>query len=236
MSNNHKIVKLSQETIQVLKTFSSINNSLAFTAGNELKTMNASGSIICSAVLIETFPIDFNVYELNKFLSILSLPSFKDAELVFEEGVDNHMTIRSTTSTANIKYFFSSADFAKHPGRSITLPYVDVKFTLTQDMIDSFQKTAAILGHKNIKVRVQDKQLTLLAEAADDSSNDYTLSLGENDAKDFDATIKLENLKLVPGDFEVEMIKVPGKGISKFEHKTRKITTFIALEIDTPTA
>ena len=229
-----KTIKLSQDTLAVLKVFASINNSLAFKEGNELKTLNESGSIICTATVAEHFPIDMSVYELNKLLSILSLPSFNGAELVFEDGVDSHMTIKSTSSSANIKYFFSSAEFAKHPGKTINLPRVDVEFVLTQDVIDNFQKTAAVLGHKNIKVKVKDKQLVLIASADGgiDSSNDFTLSMGDNDAEDFDATIKLENLKLVTGDYTVQMLKKEGRGISRFEHTTRKIVTFIALEMD----
>jgi hypothetical protein len=179
-----KSIKLSQETLAVLKVFASINNSLAFKEGNEIKTLNESGSIICAATVAEYFPIDMSVYELNKLLSILSLPSFSDAELVFEDGVNSHMTIKSVASSANIKYNFSNAEFAKHPGKTINLPRVDVEFTLTQDIINNFQKTAAVLGHKNIKVKVKDKQLTLIAsaEGSNDSSNDFTLSMGDNDA------------------------------------------------------
>lgn len=227
-----KTITLSPETLSILKTISTINNSLAFKAGSVLKTVNESGTIIFDAEVAESFPIDFNVYELNKFLSILSLHAFKDAELVFEDGVDTHMIIRSTNTAANIKFFFSRAEFTKHPGKDINLPHADVKFLLQQAVLDDFQKTASILGHKCIEIRVQNKRLSLIAGGSDlEGSNDFTLDLGENEAEDFSAKIKLENLKLVQGDYQVSMLRKDKRGISEFKHTTRKITTFIALEL-----
>lgn len=225
-----KIVKLSQETLGVLKIASSINKSLAFKAGNEIKTVSATGSIVMEATVAETFPADFAIYELPKLLGVLALPSFKDAELVFEDDVDTHMVIKAGSS--KIKYFYTPEDFAKHPGKSITLPKVDVDVNIQKDTLDAFEKTAAALGHKFMKFKVDNKHLYLIATTPEvDTSNDYVVDLGENQADDFEAMIKLENLRLVSGDFNVQLLKMGGRGISKWSHLTRKINTFIGLEL-----
>lgn len=226
-----KIVKLSSETLNILKIAASINKSLAFNEGNEIKTVSASGNVIMEAVVTETFPKDFAVYELNKLLGVLALPAFKDAELVFEDDDDTHMVIKAGSS--KIKYYFTPEDFVKHPGKSITLPKVDVEFMLSKDVLEAFEKAAAALGHKAMKVKVSEKNLYLIATSAEiDTSNDYIVDMGENTAEDFDASIKLENLKLVPGDFSVQLLKKGDRGISKFTHLTRKITTFVGLELE----
>lgn len=226
-----KTVKLSQETLQILKIASSINKSLAFKAGSEIKTVSASGIIVMEASITETFPNDFAVYELNKLLGVLALPAFKDAELIFEDGVDTHMVIKAGSS--KIKYFYSPEDFVQHPGKTIVLPKVDVEFMLQKDVLENFEKAAAALGHKSIKFKVDAKQLYLIATSPEiDTSNDYIVDMGANEAEDFEAYIKLENLKLVSGDFTVQLLKMNGRGISKFTHLTRKISSFIGLELE----
>jgi hypothetical protein len=225
-----KVVKLSQDTLQVLKIAHTINKSLVFKAGNEIKTVSATGAIVMEATVAETFPADFAIYELNKLLGVLALPAFKDAELVFEDGVDTHMTIKAGDS--KIKYFYTSEDFAQHPGRTIVLPKVDVEANVNRDTLEGFEKAAAALGHKVMKFQVKDKVLSLIATTPEiDTSNDYVVELGESDSDDYEALIKLENLKLVPGDFKVTLLKMNGRGISRWEHQQRKINTFIGLEL-----
>jgi hypothetical protein len=226
-----KSVKLSAETLQILKIAASINKSLAFKAGSEIKTVSASGAIVMEASITETFPTDFAVYELNKLLGVLALPAFKDAELVFEDGVDTHLVIKAGSS--KIKYYYSPEDFVQHPGKTIVLPKVDVEFQLQRDVLDNFEKAAAALGHKSIKFKVDNKNLFLVATSPEiDTSNDYIVDMGAIDAEDFEAYIKLENLKLVSGDFTVQLLKMNGRGISKFSHLTRKINSFIGLELE----
>lgn len=224
-----KTLKLTAETLQILKVMQSINNSMAFKAGNELKTISASGTVIMETVVSETIPVDFNIYELNKFLSVLTLPGMKDsAELQFNDG-DNFLTI--VAGSAKIKYFFSPEEFVKHPGKQIKLPKVDVTATITKETLESFEKAASVLGHKVIQFKVEDKQLSLIAtDKSVDTSNDYVVEMGTIDAEDFVADIKLDNLRLVPGDYVVQLLKLADRGISRWEHTARKIVSFIGLE------
>lgn len=223
-------VKLSSETLAILKIASTINKSLGFKKGSEIKTVSATGAIVMEASIQESFPSDFAIYELNKLLGVLALPAFKDAELVFEDGVDTHLIVKAGSS--KIKYFYTAEDFVQHPGKTIQLPKVDVEFTLQRDILENFEKAAAALGHKFIKFKVEDKNLFLIAtDPSQDTSNDYIVDMGANEADNFEASIKLENLKLVPGDFKLQLLKMGSKGISRWEHLTRKITTFIGLEL-----
>lgn len=228
---SEKVVKLSAETLQILKIASAINKSLAFKTGNEIKTVTATGHIIMEAEILESFPNDFAIYELNKLLGVLALPSFKDAELVFVDGVDTHMIIRS--GTAKTKYYYTPEEFAQHPGKKIVLPKVDVEFSIQQHVLENFEKAAAALGHKMLRIKVEDKKLYLTATTPSvDTSNDYIVEMGDIEADNFDELIKLEYLKLVSGDFNVQLVKAGSKGLSKWTHLTRKITTYIALEMN----
>lgn len=230
-----KTVKLSPETLGILKNASTINKSLAFKEGNEIKTISASGAIVMEAKVSETFPCNFAVYELQKLLGVLALPAFKEAELVFEEDPDDpdkdkYMIIKAGSS--KIKWYHTEESFVEHPGRTINLPNVDVELTLQKEVLENFEKAAAALGHKTLKFKVENKKLYLVATTPGlDTSSDYIVEMGDNNADDFEAMIKLENLKLVPGDFKIQLLKLKGRGISRWEHLTRKIVTFIGLEL-----
>lgn len=225
MSN---IVKLSKDTLEVLKVMSTINNSLKFEAGSTLKTISAGGSIIMEAEIAETFPQGFSIYEMNRFLNVLNLANMKDAQLEFNDG--NKVTIRSGKS--KVDYYFSSETFVQHPGKQIQLPTVDLKVTLTEEDIDNFVKGAAALGHKILAFRAVGGAVSLVATTPEvDTSNDMEIGLDLEDGATAPADgtyrIKLENLKVLPGDYVVEIC---GRGIIRLEHKTRKVITFIGLE------
>ena len=77
-------MKLSNETLTVLKNFASINQGIQFKKGKQLRTMSGGKSVLARAEIKDEVPEDFCVYDLNQFLSVNSL--FKDsAELNFDE-------------------------------------------------------------------------------------------------------------------------------------------------------
>ena len=51
-------MKLSTNTIQVLKNFASINQNLVINEGNEIKTMSAMKNIVAKATVEETFNLN----------------------------------------------------------------------------------------------------------------------------------------------------------------------------------
>ena len=58
-------MKLSDDTVQVLKNFSGINQSLQFKSGNTLKTISPLKTIFVEATVGESFPKEFALYDLN---------------------------------------------------------------------------------------------------------------------------------------------------------------------------
>lgn len=66
-------MNLSNDTLNVLKNFATINPNLVFKPGQKLKTISESKTILATAEIVEDFPKEFGVYDLNEFLSVLSL-------------------------------------------------------------------------------------------------------------------------------------------------------------------
>ena len=72
-------MKLSEQTVSLLKNFASINQNLQFKSGNKLSTISAQKNILVNAEIPETFPSDFAIYDLNKMLGVMNL--FPDPEM-----------------------------------------------------------------------------------------------------------------------------------------------------------
>ena len=79
-------MKLSEQTVNILKNFSTINQNILVKEGTQLRTMSTMKNILAEANVTEMFPRDFGIYDLNEFLGVLTL--VKDAELKFDNDSD----------------------------------------------------------------------------------------------------------------------------------------------------
>ena len=69
--------------------------------------------------------------------------------------------------------------------------------------------------------------LLKIHERANDTSNSGTIKIGDYAGKDFIATFKTDNLKLLPNDYTVE---IQERAFAKFEDAAKTLKYFIALE------
>ena len=65
-------MKLSTQTISILKNFGAINQGIFFKKGKTLKTVSSHKNILAQANINEEVPAEFGVYDLNNFLSVIS--------------------------------------------------------------------------------------------------------------------------------------------------------------------
>jgi hypothetical protein len=217
-------MKLSDKTISVLKNFSSINQSILFKEGSKLRTISVMKNILAEATVTEEFMKDFGIYDLNQFLNGLSL--HQSPELDFKN--DGYVVIREGKSRS--KYFFADPNvIVTPPEKDITLPSEDVCFEVSTDQLEKLLKASAVyqlpdlsaVGEAGvIKLVVRDKK--------NDTSNDYAVVVGETD-KEFSFNFKVENIKVLPGTYEVV---VSQKLLSRFTSKNHDLIYYIALEPD----
>ena len=217
-------MKLSNDTREVLKNFSTINQNLLVKNGNLIGTMSAMKNIVSKATIPDTFDNEFAIYDLNEFLSALSL--FKDPTLSFDE---KSVKLSEEGGGSKLTYMFSDPSIVTVAKTDITMPSVDVDFTFTQDTFNQIQKASAVLGVPDVVLKGTvggDINLTV-TDRKNDTSNDFSIVVGENSPSDFTFYFKVENLKLLSGDYKVE---VSSKGISHFNNVAKPIEYFIALE------
>tara|TARA_S200002703_G_C3782812_1_gene241229 strand:+ start:149 stop:811 length:663 start_codon:yes stop_codon:yes gene_type:complete len=213
-------MKLSNETVSVLKNFSTINQNLVIKGGNKIATMSAMKNIVANAEVIEDFPQEFAIYDLNEFLSAISL--FSKPELEFEN--DFVMITEEGTSTS-LKYWYSDPSVVTTPTKDITMPECEVKFNLSSDTLSTVTKAAAVIGAPDMALESGSLKVT---DKKNDTANNYALDLDVDSQSDnYKFWFKVENLKLIQGSYDVQ---VSSKNISHFKNSTGNVEYFIALE------
>lgn len=220
-------MKLSERTLTVLKNFATINPSIAFKQGNLISTISSVKNILAESEIAETFPQDFCIYDLNNFLSLISL--YKDgAELEFDE---NHVMIIGMSGRSKIKYRFTSPSLIyAAPDKRPNLSSTDVSFNLTEKDFKWLIRTAHVLGSPNVAIESDGIEVKLVTfDSSDDSAHTNSLSLENVDpqGKTFKLVFNTENLKIIPGEYIVDICS---KGISKFSDNNNGLNYFITLE------
>ena len=213
-------MRLSEQTVSLLKNFAGINQNIQFKAGSKLQTISAQKNILVDAEVPEAFPSDFAIYDLNKMLGVMSL--FQDPEL---EIGDKTMKVGG-----KVNYMFADPSMiVTPPEKELTFPEAEVKFAMSNVDFSQTTKAAAMLGLPHVCVVGDGSKITLGAtDVNNSSSDDFVTEVGTTD-KNFCMVFKIENLKLFAGDYDVE---ITSKGISKFSHTSINLQYFIATESD----
>ena len=224
MKLKEQTMKLSDNALAILKNFAGINNSILVKQGNKLRTISVAKNILAEAEIKEDFPRDFAIYDLNQFLNGLSL--HQDPDLDFNQ--DSYLSIKE--GKRRVKYFFADPNvIIAPPEKEIILPSQDVCFQLDSVTLEKLTKAAAVyqlpdmsaIGENGvIKLVVRDKK--------NDTSNEYAIVVGET-SDDFEFNFKVENIKIIPGAYEVV---VSSKLLSQFTNTQHNLKYYIALEPD----
>ena len=217
-------MKLSKSTLDILKNFSNINQSICFKEGTELSTLSIQKNILSRANVEEKFPKSFAIYDLSEFLSGLTL--FEDPEFSFDN--DNYVIIKDRKNSS--RYFFADpSTIVTPPENKVELPSKDVCFTVAWSDISNVIKAAAIYQIEDLAVVGDGSKIKLVVrDKKNDTSNSYAVDVGTTD-KNFSFNFKVENLKLLPGDYQVVISK---QNASLFRDANRDLEYLIALEPD----
>jgi len=217
-------MKLSDKTVNILKNFSSINQSILFKEGNKLRTISVMKNILAEAEIDEDIPKDFGIYDLNQFLNGLNLHSSPDLD--FDN--DGYVVIKEGRSRS--KYFFADQNvIVTPPDKEINLPSEDVTFDLDNQQLDKLLKAAAVYQLPDLSVVGEAGVVKLVVrDKKNDTSNDFSIIVGET-SSEFVFNFKVENIKIIPGTYE---ITVSQKLLAKFTNKNYELTYYIALEPD----
>jgi len=218
------MMELSENTLQVLKNFSTINQNVMIRSGNTIKTISEARNVLATAVVDVDFPQDFGIYDLNEFIGVLGLVD--TPRLKFD---DEYVTVGDSTGRSKVKYFFSPEETLTTPSKDVKMPEAEVKFTLDNDTLNRLKKAASALGHGEVSITGKDGVLSLsVVESQNSTSNQFSIDIdGDFGDATFNFILNISNLKILPGDYDVS---ISNKLISNFSHKEQNLNYWIALE------
>ena len=219
-------MKLSNNTISVLKNFASINQNLVIKEGNEITTMSAMKNIVAKATVTEDFPKEFAIYDLNEFLAALSL--FINPILTFNDGFVM-ITEENSNKGTSLKYFYSDPSVVTSPSKTITMPSKEISFTLNGEDLDKLKRAAGVIQAPDLVLEKKDVGVYLtVKDKKNDTANTFSLDVDTvADGSDFKFFFKVENLKVMDGNYNVE---ISSKNISHLTSTNKDVEYWVALE------
>jgi hypothetical protein len=216
-------MELSKETLALIKNFASINGSIVLKQGNKLATISEGKNVMAEASIAESLPMDFPIYDLGEFLNVISL--FPTTNLDFSE---KHVTV-SDGGTSKIKYFAAGEGLVKSAPNTVKFPGEDVTFRLDASQLAMIQRTSSVLKASDVSIVGDGTNIkVLVSDKKNATSNAYEVTIGQT-SEEFKANIKVENLKMLPNDYDVAISK---KKISRFKHTASDLTYYVAIEAD----
>ena len=216
-------MKLSKATIGILKNFATINGGIQFVEGNEIRVADIEKSVMGIAKVEETFPVDFALYDLNQFLSVLSM--FDEPELVFEEG---YLIVKQ--GRQRVKYHFTDSDNIVAAPYEMELESGDDSLFISADQLDALTKASAVMGLADFALIKDGESIQMIVEDTDqDSNNEFTIDVEfEVDIDDFELQLKMKKLNFVKLDYEISF--VDNNNFLIFNNQDQNVTYYVAVQ------
>jgi len=221
-------VTFSKNTLTILKNFSSLNSNLLVKPGKIIKTITPSKNGMAVASIDENFDVEFGIWDLNKFLGVVSL--FTNPTFNFEE---KSVSIKNGGDSV-VKYYYSEPRLLSVPTKDVNMPTVEVSITLLNKQLAELQKAASVMqlpdfsfiGEEGFPISAR------VSDLSDPTSNSYDIPVGDSDysGPSFCFNFKMENIKILPGDYKINFAK---NVVGEFIHQSMPLKYWFAMEANT---
>ncbi len=212
-------MQLSPETINLLSSFQKINNSIIIKPGDTISTISNSKAVLAKAKLNQEFPGQLSIYDLSRFLSVVSLFDSPDFDIK-----EKAVTISSGSKKLN--YTFSDESLITvPPAKDIKFPDPDVTFELTNEQLSDVLKAQGVLRLPELAAVGDGKKVTFQAlDSKNPSADAFSIDVGKT-TKKFKVIFKAENIRLLSDDYTVH---ITSKGLSSWEGE--RVQYYVAIE------
>jgi len=207
------------DTVNILKNFSSINPSLSFKTGDILSTISVNKTIMAKAKINQNIEKPFAIFDISRLLGTVSL--FNNPTITLN---DKYMTI--SEDKKKINYTFTEPSLiVSPPEREIKFPEPEVSFDLTASVLSEVTKALSVLALPEIAIKGDGEKVYVQAIDSKNPSGDiYSVEVGET--KDtFRMIFAADNIKVLPGDYRVD---ISSAGLSRWD--SPKVSYFVAVE------
>lgn len=220
-------MKVSADTLTILKNFSTINSNILIKPGSVLTTISPIKNIMSECTIEEEFDTEIGIWDLNKFLGTVSL--FKSPRFHFG---DTSVMISDDSSSASVTYHYSEPKLLSTVNKKVDMPDSVLSITMSTDILNELQRASSVLGVSDLAIKGADGDVVLtVLDKQDKSTNDFSVEVeGTFDADaEFCFFFKMENLKMLPGEYTAN---ITDRGVSEFVSTTHDLRYWIALEAD----
>jgi hypothetical protein len=213
-------MKISNETLNVLKNFATVNTNILVRPGNKLTTISTGKNIFATAEVAEVFDREFAVYDLNSLLGILT--AMEGTELNFGE---ESLTVSKDRNL--FEYYYADPQIiVSAPEKTIEVDEY-FTFTLSKENLDMIMKAASITSAPMFSVVGNGTDVTIsVGDPATPKSNNYKNVVAQSD-KVFKANLAIENLKVIPDTYKV-VISV--RNFIHFSNENKNVKYWMALD------
>lgn len=219
-------VTFSKNTLTILKNFSTLNSNLLVKPGNVIKTITPSKTGMAVATVEETFDTEFGIWDLNKFLGVVSL--FNNPTFAFGE---KSVKIKNGGDSV-VNYFYSEPRLLSVPTKDVNMPEVNVSVLMTEKNFNELQKAASVMQLPDLSFKSDSgKIVAMVSDLSDPTSNSYKVILDSDyTGTDFLFNFKMENIKILPGDYTINFAK---NIVGEFVNKSISLKYWFAMEANT---
>ena len=222
------MMKLSDNTLAVLKNFGNINQGIFFKKGKTLRTVSTGKNILAKAEIPDVIPSDFGIYDLNEFLSVVSLHK-NDLQLDFDQ---KNVLISGQKGRSKIKYRFCEPTMIViPPEKELQMPDPEISISLSSDDFKWILDSANVLGSPQIAIESDGTVVKIVTfDASNDSAHTQALELdSEGTGNKYKMIFKTENIqKVLSGPYD---IKISSKGIAHLKNTKFPIEYYITTEV-----
>lgn len=219
-------MKISTQTLQVLKNYASINPNLLVKPGNVLSTISQNKNIFAKASVQESFPASFAIYDMQQFLGVVSI--FEDPDFSFS---NNSVTISS--GNRSVEYMYASEHMVVAPSDTVAQKIVvsnpEITFDLSAQTLNEVIKATSILHLDKINIVSENGSVNVVvADPKNPSSNKFSVSVGGTANTDLTMVFAAEAIKLIPGDYKVG---ISSTGIGSFKNEKLNLEYFVMADV-----
>lgn len=222
-------MKFTNETMEVLKNFASIQPSIIFEPGNKLRTVHSDMTVLAEADISETLTKDCAIYDLPHFLRQFGV--FQEAGPDLEWGDE---AVLLTDKLIKMKFVYTDPAIAKRriqsaKGQKIELENDKITLKLTEKQFTEIRHAMATTGLPHIAIcSNQSKQFIQLLDMDNDTTNTWEMLIGK-DTGTYQMVFRVDNWCFLPRDYDVR-ISVNDKGMGLAHFKADKLQYWTTTE------
>lgn len=175
--------------------------------------ISQSKTIIGKAQIPQAIDKAFCIFDLNRFLSIVSSLENPNIEIKYNDDGSNGSAIITSGATKIVYRLTDETMIVAAPDKDLKLDKPEISFNMKKDALAQVLKGAGILGLPNLTISGDRSKIRFsTADVKNDGSDSYAVEVGETGA-DFNFVFNVGNFKMLALDYSVT---ITSKGFAQF--------------------